>query len=173
MTATRRIVPVAAFALVLVTATAMLFLRSEVALFGTHKSEHADFVDETPTQDCQSEASGDALWRRLEAKDRIAANVVARRLTLEEAVNRFRTLNVEIADIRARALRRHPYPEGTEEERLCREVIAWALNKFEKHPDEARALAAQLEKEMREFLAHQQRITESCEEIPVPKAVGD
>jgi hypothetical protein len=98
------------------------------------------------------EAPRVAVLRRIEAKEQIAAEVAARRLTLAEAVKHFRALNAEDADTRARELALHPRPGESEEEGLCRQVITWVLGRLEANPDEARLMGAVFEEEMRELL---------------------
>ena len=89
-----------------------------------------------------------AIARRIQEKDRIAGELIDGRLTLFEAAARFGRLNAEPpAPPLALSLF---YPSDSEEERLCRQVIAWASRRLEKSdPDRANDLAGACEEELR------------------------
>jgi hypothetical protein len=129
-------------------------------LFST-LSHWSEFVSVTQFQRDGASADPDQLealrvdvLRRIAEKDRVAAAVVARRLTLAQAVDRFRALNDPCAPSRARESALWHRPRMSEKERLCRQVIAWVRVSLENAPAQARAVGAQLEKEMRELLGH-------------------
>jgi len=105
-------VSVAALALVLGAASVALCLRGAVAPFKTNEAERANYVDEARAQDDQLVAWRVALGRRIKARQQIVADLVARRLTLAQAVDGFRALNAEDADSHARALRLHSTQES-------------------------------------------------------------
>jgi hypothetical protein len=88
--------------------------------------------------------------RRIEAKQRTAAGVLAARLSLAEAIDRYRALN--------RDRPRPPHLQGvpanvSEDERLCREVIAYVQDALEARPGESDAVLARLEAELQDDLA--------------------
>jgi hypothetical protein len=88
-----------------------------------------------------------ALDRRIAEKDRLAAEVVGGRLTLLEAAARFRRLNHD--DPPAVPLDVY-YPGDSEEERLCRQVIAYVGARLRGcDPDVAGGLLAPYEEELR------------------------
>jgi hypothetical protein len=88
-----------------------------------------------------------AVDRRIAEKDRLAAEVVGGRLTLFEAAARFRRLNDD--DPPAAPLGAY-YPGDSEEERLCRQVIAYVGARLRAcAPDGADGLLAPYEDELR------------------------
>ncbi|HZT82744.1 MAG TPA: hypothetical protein VFA26_21115 [Gemmataceae bacterium] len=94
-----------------------------------------------------------AVVQRLEKKQQVIAALLGGRLSLLEAAARFRELNETPSE-----LPNHSYRilfEGkSDEERLCRQVIAWAYNEAEvSSPEGARAVRRRLEAELAEHLA--------------------
>src|SRR5262249_23603605 len=91
-----------------------------------------------------------AVIDRITAKDQVADEVIAGRLTLVEAAARFRDLNAVPPD--------HPdpyrttYPGGSDREKLCRQVISWVASATGRAQAEARALVACLEAELEDLL---------------------
>ena len=104
---------------------------------------------------------GEALSARLAevprtraAKNRIALDLIARRVTLAEAAARFRELDGKTMDPQtyARILRLY-YAGASDEERVCRKVIRHAMEMVKKQPEVAGALVGRLEAELKEHLA--------------------
>jgi hypothetical protein len=104
-------------------------------------------LEETRLRGEELDRRREALLRRIAAKERVVAELVAGRLTLLQAAARFRDLKGEPPDLAA--------PPGlacgcSEGERLCREVMAWADGWLaEQAPQRAAAVAARLEAELR------------------------
>jgi len=91
------------------------------------------------------------ISKRLGAKDEVVKDLIAGRLTLFEAAAGFRRLNEEFP----RAVVKESVPGVTEEEQLCRQVIAWVRVRLEVNPGEASEdFVARLEHEL---LRHKQR----------------
>jgi hypothetical protein len=93
----------------------------------------------------------DQLHHAYQAKRAIGADLAAGRLTLPEAVKRFQLLVVHPA-LFWKALRNNEVG-ASDEERLCRHVIAWAAIALEEDPGTCEAVIARLEKELRRHLA--------------------
>jgi hypothetical protein len=94
-----------------------------------------------------------AVLSRNEAKQQVAGEVVAGRLSLAEAVARYRALNDESPYYRAQAARFHP--AMSQEERLCREVIGYAEAALRGQPGRAERVLSRLERDLRDHLAGQ------------------
>jgi chorismate mutase len=75
-----------------------------------------------------------AVLRRMAERQQIAREVADGRLTLHQAAARFRLLNSEEAACRGGLA--FAFPGRTEEERLCRQVIAWTRGAFVGQPTE-------------------------------------
>jgi hypothetical protein len=94
-----------------------------------------------------------ACFRAAEAKEQTVRDLLARRLTLVEAADRFRQVNVGLSGSGNRFL--GLFPGRTDEERLCRQVISWAYGELaQRAPDEAEMAAVLLELELQEHLDH-------------------
>jgi hypothetical protein len=130
-----------------------------------HDAEPSSYFNAARPRDEELEARRHALLRRIQAKQDIAAQVVARRLGLAEAVQRIRPLNLEDANSRVRILALHPRSGESAEERLCREVIAIVRGSLQDSPNAAQALLAHLEEETRRLLARQGLTTTSAERV--------
>ena len=95
-----------------------------------------------------------AIRRRREAKAHVAAEVIARRRSLAEAVEQFRILNQQWPPI--------PRPERiilgrlgmSEEEWDAREVFRFVRLVLADRPEEAAAVIGRLEKELQQLLAN-------------------
>jgi hypothetical protein len=86
---------------------------------------------------------------RARCRHGLAAAVCQRRMGLLEAAARFRRLNEE--DGASRNLRLL-YPDDSEEERCCRQVILWVLHRpAGVPPEEADRRAAELEQELADY----------------------
>jgi hypothetical protein len=93
------------------------------------------------------------------AKDRIAADLTAQRLTLPEAARRFRALSAE-PPIWEHALAAEP--GASEFERLCRHVIHWTQVTLQERPEEARHVGERLEAELHQYLRRQGEAAQSA-----------
>jgi hypothetical protein len=89
------------------------------------------------------------IQKNLEAKDEVAREVIAGRMTLAEAAARFRTIDAS----RPPHLPVHldVVPGSSDEERICRQVIAYVENNLEGRPDRD-AVLARLEADLRRHL---------------------
>jgi len=84
---------------------------------------------------------------RILAKDRIARDLIAGRMSLAEAARRFGALPHAPAPLREQL--RADYVGASEEECMCRHVIEWACQLTRNQPGEAEALRRRLEEELR------------------------
>jgi hypothetical protein len=104
-------------------------------------------LDESRRRGEELERRRKAVLRRIAAKERVVAELVAGRLTLRQATARFRDLKGELHDV--------PPPPGlawggSAGEWHCREVMGWADGWLAEHaPARAAAVAARLEAELR------------------------
>jgi hypothetical protein len=101
----------------------------------------------------QLEVERTFLLGRIEVKRQLAAEVVARRLTLAEAARRFRILHQQ-ATIHLTMPEPVP-PNPSEEEEFCREVLGYVEDALTSRPDEADAVRTWLEEELWDHLALQ------------------
>lgn len=93
------------------------------------------------------------ILRCQQSKDKIAADVIAQRVSLHEAAVRFRDLNLRHKDRRWWEHFRRRYADQSETERHCREVIDWTEAVLTRDESgDAVALAAQLEDELQNML---------------------
>jgi hypothetical protein len=93
-----------------------------------------------------------ALARRIRAKQAAAADLIERRLTPLEAVALFRDLNRWAPDL-SRCYRT-AFPDQTEEEIACRQVLNYVRKELEAtSPERAAAEVARLEAELEEHRA--------------------
>jgi hypothetical protein len=91
--------------------------------------------------------------RRLTAKGEAVQEVLDGRLTLWQAAARFRDLDAT-ARASARRQARRRFPGLSEDERSCRQVIAWAAEADEKRPGGGTGLARRLTAELEDALRH-------------------
>jgi hypothetical protein len=91
--------------------------------------------------------------RRVAAREDAVGRVVEGRLTLWRAASRFRALDAASPPCDRRVLARN-FPGIPEEERCCREVIAWVAVWEERHPGEQSGLARRLTAELEDTLRH-------------------
>lgn len=90
-----------------------------------------------------------AIQRRIRAKARVVDELIDGRLTLFEAAALFRRLNDPSPASAAHLAR--DCPGDSEEERLCRQVIAWVRVTLPQRPaDVADEMGARFEEELRE-----------------------
>jgi hypothetical protein len=95
-----------------------------------------------------------AAQERIEERQRLARAVLAGDLSLTEAAVRFGQLNAaETPGFRAGL--HAAFPGASEEERLCRQVIAFVRAEFRGAPTVARVIACRLERELYEALQGQ------------------
>jgi hypothetical protein len=111
----------------------------------------ASLVEEIARNE-QLDQREDAIRRRREAKAHVAAEVIARRRSLAEAIEQFRALDQEWPEFRSA-------PQTSEELGISadewggRDVLYFVRQVLVDRPDEAAAVADRLEKELRELLA--------------------
>jgi hypothetical protein len=96
------------------------------------------------------EAERTGIASRFEAKTMIAAEVVAGRLSLSEAANRFQSIRHR--DESRPSIPRPLSPKASEEEDRFREVINYIQYLLNDTPDRASEVVERLEKELREHL---------------------
>jgi hypothetical protein len=116
-----------------------------------------DAQEDLPDQEVRRREALDArradLLRTWKVKDQICRELIARQLTLREAVAQFRKVD-------GKALHRETYARylrlsfsgASEEERLCRKVIQHALELVSNRPGVQVALLKRLETELKEHL---------------------
>jgi hypothetical protein len=93
------------------------------------------------------------ILRCQQSKDEVVADVIAQRVSLREAADRFRDLNLRHKDRRWWEHFRRRYAGQSDTERHCREVINWTEAVLTKHEGgDAVTLAAQLEDELQNML---------------------
>ncbi len=95
----------------------------------------------------------DAIRRRREAKEQVAEEVIARRQSLAEAIERFRALDRQWPP--SHPWLRHQTPEDlgmSEDEWDGRNVLDFVRLVLADRPDEAAAVAGRLEKELQRLL---------------------
>ncbi len=88
--------------------------------------------------------------RRLAAKEWVKQELIAQRMTLLEAAAQFRDLSK--SQPRYLDQIRRAYPSRSDEESLCRNVIAHVRVTLHKEPTRAAVVLARLEAELREIL---------------------
>lgn len=91
----------------------------------------------------------DDVLRRIAIKDAIVQELIAGRITLATATDRFTELNV--GRPRYLAALRDGYPGATDQEKFARNVISFAVSRVE--PTERPALSSRLETELRQMTA--------------------
>jgi hypothetical protein len=91
--------------------------------------------------------------RRVAAKEETVRGVVEGRLTLGQAAARFRALDAG-APPSTRQVLAERFPAVPEDERCCREVIAWVAADEEKRPDGGPGLARRLAAELDDAVRH-------------------
>jgi hypothetical protein len=88
-----------------------------------------------------------ACLRRIQARYRIAQDVIDKRLTLLAAAELFRDLNETAIDFNWACFRRG-MPGDSDDERTCRQVIAAATSVLRESPAQAAAVKIRLEAEL-------------------------
>ena len=110
------------------------------------------------------------IERSLREKDQVARAVIDGRLTLVEAVARFRAINASRpANL---PVRLDQYPGKTDEERVCREVISYVETRLPDQP-ETSAILARLESELQAHLAADGAIHGPNTSAQAPKKSAD
>jgi hypothetical protein len=98
-----------------------------VAATGARKWRGRASLPEAPDEEAREAGLARRLRvarQRIDAKLAVVRRLLAGELTLREAAARFRDINAEPADCPAQDS--HLWPSASPEERLCRQVIAWA-----------------------------------------------
>jgi hypothetical protein len=111
-------------------------------------------LEQQLAQECQRdealEGARVVLLRRIAQRRRVTQDLIAGRLTLLEATAEFRRLRRMTPDFLDRF--HSLYPGATEEERVCRGLIAWVRAELIVQPDQAEARAARFEAELQDHL---------------------
>ena len=105
--------------------------------------------DEADRVELQRETERDI--GRVTAKAGAVQDVLEGRLTLWQAAALFRALEVDAPERNRQLIARH-VPAATDEERCCREVIAWVIVVEEREPDGGRGVARRLAAELQDAL---------------------
>jgi hypothetical protein len=93
---------------------------------------------------------------RIERRERIAESVAEGRLGLVDAASRFGALNATA--LPSPLTHRGQFAGDTEEERCCRQVMAWVKTRLEqKSTAQAEIVTERLEEELREHLRHEDK----------------
>ena len=95
------------------------------------------------------------MFRRLNTRKQIAEEVIARRLSLAEAMKQFRALDQEWPQFDTSHAK--AFHEMSEDEWDGRGVIGTVRVVLENRPDEAAAVVARLEKELQALLADRKK----------------
>jgi len=112
------------------------------------------------------EEEGAAVMLRIQDRQDIAARVIARRMTLQEAAACYRSLNAEHSKLREEMLLA-AFPGASEEEKLFRQVIVWVSNALSDDPDRQAVEMARLEAEMNQRFAHKDKSSFTPESSPI------
>jgi hypothetical protein len=96
----------------------------------------------------QLEALDAAVKQRIAVKDLIIADVLAHRTSLIEAAAEFRRLNAD--EPKYMDVLRESFPSRSDEECLCRNVLAYVSMSGRRQPERIKAEVARLEAELRE-----------------------
>jgi hypothetical protein len=98
----------------------------------------------------------DAMRRRKEAKDQVTEQLIARRISLAEAMKQFRDVERRWPDARMTPLKAEKLGVSEDEwdgRRVIKNVQVFLVDR----PDEAAAVIARLEKELQELLASRKK----------------
>jgi hypothetical protein len=106
-------------------------------------------VREAAAEDARLSDEGDDVLRRIAIKDAIVGDLIAGRVTLVEATDRFTALNA--ARPRYLAALRESFSGATDQEKFARNVISFAVCRVEPH--ERAELSSRLETELQQTLA--------------------
>jgi hypothetical protein len=106
-------------------------------------------TDERNREAQLDEAVGEA-YRRVLGKQRVRLALIAGRITLFEAAARYRDLDAGQANSRTRL--RASYPGSSDEERICRSLIAHVKHTLEGQRKDPNPVVASLEAELHEHL---------------------
>lgn len=100
-----------------------------------------------------------SVTERIAQKERLAYELIAGRVTLFQAAARFRAVNQQHPETMQDM--RKAFPGGSDEEKLCRQVIAWAqvLLTHSTPPSQREARIGQLEAELEEQLTRTGKVT--------------
>jgi hypothetical protein len=109
-------------------------------------SPWGDLAKEDGRSKALDQAWADTL-RRMEEKPALARSLAGGRLTLLEAAARFRDLDRGASDFNVEEFR-HTYPGASDDERHCREAIAWVREEVLPDAPQAEAIAQCLEAEL-------------------------
>ena len=90
------------------------------------------------------DARGAPVFRRTVEERRIAHDLIAHHLTLEDAVAQLRELNEEVAEAEPNPEMRPPLDEPS----LRNSLLAWVRMELASHPSEAKDVPAELEREL-------------------------
>jgi hypothetical protein len=117
-------------------------------------SQHAQLMLEEMRRTDDIVSRDQAVLRCLDGKHKVASEVVAGRLTLPQAADRFRELRTELAATHEDG----PSLSGQDdEESLCRHVIDWVATSLREEPERAGKVVARLEDDLRQHLAARTR----------------
>jgi hypothetical protein len=135
--------------IVLVACCAVALSRRGVEFWSAPRPEEEANPDGQHDQDL-AEALREIVLR-IERKDSLAEELLDGRLPLLQAAAHFQALDREAPAFNWEQFRR-TFPGGDDEERHCREVIAFARAAFRKDPEEQRATVSRLEAELQGHL---------------------
>jgi hypothetical protein len=127
--------------------------------------KRATLLEEMGLQE-QLDQGKDALRRRREAKWQVAEEVIARRRSLAEAIERFRALDRQGPPGRLEAQKIEDF-RMSEDEWDYQRVINYVREILGDRPDEADAVIARLEKELQELLADRKKRPAAPVEKPI------
>lgn len=116
----------------------------------------------TSAQQYQAEEEREILLsstiKRREMKNRVAAEVIADRLSLMQAAVQFCEADSQAADFHWKEFRKC-YSGATDEERFCRMVIAWVQHMLVTDPERADSITTRLQLELQEHLQRHGKVT--------------
>jgi hypothetical protein len=112
--------------------------------------EQAWNIGEERERDRELTFRSGAVLRKIKAKDYIAIELIEGRLSLLEAVQRFRGFDGRRSDLQEELFRKF-IPGASEEERYCRFVIGWACNVLEVGSAQALEVRRRFEAELEQL----------------------
>jgi hypothetical protein len=110
-------------------------------------SEHSRRLEEGKELEYDLDVRQKALYECVLGKDRVAREVIAGRLSLQEAAEQFRYLSLSRPDFNLERFRK-TYAGATDTERHCRSVLYWVQALLKDQPEKEQQIVVRLEREL-------------------------